>query len=168
METTNVATAPPAVPIADRAQDAMLGAVARALRAGVVPLAIALVTFAVFSPALWNGFVDWDDEITLYKNPNWRGLGAPQLKYFFTTRLMGHYIPVTWLTFGLDYELWGMNPSGYHLTSLLIYAASMAVLYFVALALLRGAAARRRRRGDAVLRPAPAARGVGRLGDRAA
>ncbi|HBH04258.1 MAG TPA: hypothetical protein DDZ42_20490 [Candidatus Rokubacteria bacterium] len=136
METTNVATAPPAVPIADRAQDAMLGAVARALRAGVVPLAIALVTFAVFSPALWNGFVDWDDEITLYKNPNWRGLGAPQLKYFFTTRLMGHYIPVTWLTFGLDYELWGMNPSGYHLTSLLIYAASMAVLYFVALELL--------------------------------
>ena len=136
MDTSNVATAARAVPIADRGHDARLGAVARALRAGVVPLAIALLTFAVFSPALWNGFVDWDDEITLYKNPNWRGLGAPQLKYFFTTRLMGHYIPVTWLTFGLDYELWGMNPSGYHLTSLLIYAASMAVLYFVALELL--------------------------------
>src|SRR3989304_719312 len=134
------------------AEDAMLGAVARALRAGVVPLAIALVTFAVFSPALWNGFVDWDDEITLYKNPNWRGLGAPQLKYFFTTRLMGHYIPVTWLTFGLDYELWGLNPSGYHLTSLVIYALSMAGLYLLALELLTkattlgGAAPPRRRR----------------------
>ncbi|OGL01904.1 MAG: hypothetical protein A3E31_10545 [Candidatus Rokubacteria bacterium RIFCSPHIGHO2_12_FULL_73_22] len=136
METTNVATAAPAVAIAERAHDAALGAVARALRAAVVPVAIALVTFAVFSPALWNGFVEWDDQVTLYENPNWRGLAAPQLRYFFTTLLMGHYIPVTWLTFGLDYELWGMNPSGYHLTSLLIYALSMAVLYVVALRLL--------------------------------
>src|SRR5213595_2411533 len=54
---------------------------------------------------------------------------------------MGHYIPLTWLTFGLDYVLWGMTPLGYHLTSLIIFAANAAVLYLVALHLLAKAAA---------------------------
>jgi len=94
--------------------------------------ALALVTFAVFSPALSNDFVEWDDQMNLTGNEQYRGLGPTQLKYFFTTVLLGHYIPMTWLTFGLDYVLWGMKPVGYHLTSLLLYAANAAVLYLVA------------------------------------
>jgi tetratricopeptide (TPR) repeat protein len=103
----------------------------------LISVALALVTFAVLSPALSNNFVEWDDQINLTGNEEYRGLGPAQLKYFFTTILMGHYIPLTWFTFGLDYVLWGMNPEGYHLTSLLVYAANAAVLYLVALRLLR-------------------------------
>jgi protein O-mannosyl-transferase len=114
---------------------------ARALGQWLIPLAVALLTFVVLSPTLWNGFVEWDDQINLTSNEEYRGLGSAQLKYFFTTTLMGHYIPLTWLTFGLDYVLWGMNPMGYHLTSLIIFAATAAVLYFVALRLLEKAAA---------------------------
>ena len=113
---------------------------ARALSTYAIPLVLALVTFAVFAPALWNQFVEWDDQINLTENVDYRGLGPKQLRYFFTTLLMGHYIPLTWLTFGLDYLLWGMNPMGYHLTSLIAYAASAAVLYSVALRLLGKAA----------------------------
>jgi len=108
----------------------------RAVRTGAVPMALAVVTFLVFSPALMNGFVEWDDQVNLTENPEFRGLGKAQLTYFFTTVLMGHYIPLTWLTFGLDYIVWGMNPTGYHLSNLIIYAANTAVLYFVALRLL--------------------------------
>ena len=108
----------------------------RALSAYAIPLALALFTFAAFSPALWNQFVEWDDQVNLTLNQDYRGLGPTQLKYFFTTLLMGHYIPLTWLTFGLDYVLWDMNPMGYHLTSLIIYAANAVVLYFLALHLL--------------------------------
>jgi len=42
----------------------------------------------------------------------------PQPRLEFTTTLMGHYIPRTWLSFGLDYVLWGMQPAGYHFTNL--------------------------------------------------
>ena len=35
----------------------------------------------------------------------------------------GHYQPLSWVTLGLDYVLWGMDPFGYHLTNLLIRAA---------------------------------------------
>ena len=111
----------------------------RALTVWGIPLALSLMTFVVFSPVLWNDFVEWDDQVNLYENPSYRGLGAAQFKYFFTTVLMGHYIPLTWITFGLDYVLWGMNPMGYHLTSLIVHAASAVALYLVALRILRKA-----------------------------
>lgn len=106
-------------------------------RAGAIPLAIALVTLAAFSPALWNGFVEWDDYVNLVDNPNYRGLGWKNLQWMFTTVLMGQWIPLTWLTFGVDYLVWGMKPFGYHLTSLLLHAANAAVFYLIALRLLR-------------------------------
>src|SRR3989442_3546042 len=53
----------------------------------------------------------------------------------WTTRL-GHYIPLTWMTLGLDYLLWGLNPVGYHLTSLLLHAANAVVFFFIVRRLL--------------------------------
>ena len=50
---------------------------------------------------------------------------------------MGHWVPTTWITFGADYLLWGMNPRGYHLTNLLLHAAAAVAVYLVALRLLR-------------------------------
>lgn len=107
----------------------------------LIPPALALVTFLVFLPTLWNGFVAWDDYMNFLENPAYRGLTWPQIRWMFSTTLMGHWIPLTWLTFGLDYVLWGMNPAGYHLTSLIIFAANAPVFYFVALRILRHATA---------------------------
>ncbi|MBI4637484.1 MAG: tetratricopeptide repeat protein [Candidatus Rokubacteria bacterium] len=105
-------------------------------RAGVIPLAIALLTLVVFAPALSNGFVDWDDDRNFLLNPAYRGLGWAELRWMLTTVLMGHWIPLTWLTLGLDYAVWGMNPLGYHLTSLLLHAANGALFYALARRLL--------------------------------
>ena len=107
----------------------------------VIPAALALVTFLVFLPTLWNGFVAWDDYMNFLENPAYPSLTWPQIRWMFSTTLMGHWIPLTWLTFGLDYVLWGMNPAGYHLTSLIIFAANAPVFYFVALRILRHATA---------------------------
>jgi tetratricopeptide (TPR) repeat protein len=91
---------------------------------------IALITFAAFLPTLHNQFVSWDDDKNFLENPHYRGLGWTHLRWMWTTH-MGHYIPLTWMTLGLDYLLWGMNPFGYHLTSLLLHAANAAVFFFV-------------------------------------
>src|SRR3989454_6570905 len=101
----------------------------------LVPLLIAVVTFAAFLPALHNQFVNWDDDKNFLENPHYRGLGWTQLTWMWTTH-MGHYIPLTWMTFGLDYLLWGMNPRGYHLTNLLLHAANAAVFFFITRRLL--------------------------------
>jgi Tfp pilus assembly protein PilF len=108
-----------------------------------LPLVVVLMTAWAFWPSLGNGFVNWDDEINFVRNPHFRGLGWPEVRWAFRTLLMGHYIPVTWLTFGLDYTLWGMDPFGYHLSNLLVHAGAVLAFYFVALRLLATAAGER-------------------------
>src|SRR5712691_768788 len=101
----------------------------------LLPVLIALVTFVPFLPTLDNQFVNWDDDDNLVDNPHYRGLGWTHLRWMWTTH-MGHYIPLTWMTRGLDYLLWGMNPLGYYLTNLLLHAANAVVFFFVALRIL--------------------------------
>jgi tetratricopeptide (TPR) repeat protein len=102
----------------------------------LVPSLVALVTFAAFLPTLQNQFVKWDDDENFANNPHYRGLAWSHLRWMWTTFHMGQYIPLTWMTLGMDYQLWGMNPVGYHLTSLLLHAANAVVFYFVVLRLL--------------------------------
>jgi protein O-mannosyl-transferase len=103
--------------------------------------ALAVITFLVFAPALWNGFVDWDDNTNLTKNLSFRGFSAANVRWILTTTLMGHYIPVTWTTFALDYTLWGMNPFGYHLTNLVLHTENVLLFFAVASRLIARASA---------------------------
>jgi Flp pilus assembly protein TadD len=100
-----------------------------------LPLALAVVAVLPFLPALRGGFV-WDDVANFVGNPDYRGLGWPQLTWLATTAYKGHYIPLTWVTFGLDYLLWGMAPMGYHLTNLVLHGGNAALFYVLARRLL--------------------------------
>src|SRR5206468_3912445 len=115
----------------------------------LVPVLIALVTFIAFLPTLRNQFVDWDDFKNFLDNPYYRGLAWTQLRWMWTTHL-GHYIPLTWMTFGLDYLLWGMNPLGYHLTNLLLHSANGVVFFFVVCRILARALPGLSERGHAL------------------
>src|SRR5207245_3578789 len=48
------------------------------------------------------------------------------------TSHIGHYAPLTWMTFGLDYLLWGMNPVASHPPTPRLHPAYAAVFYLVA------------------------------------
>src|SRR5215467_12680053 len=106
----------------------------------LIPGLVALITFVVFSPALRNGFVNWDDFETIVENQNFRGFTWTHLRWMFTTFHMGHYQPLSWVTFGLDYLLWGIEPFGYHLTNILLHSANAVVFYLVSLRLVAVAA----------------------------
>jgi protein O-mannosyl-transferase len=106
----------------------------------LLPCLVALITFGVFSPALRNEFVNWDDFETLVENQNFRGATWSHLRWMFTTFHMGHYQPLSWLTFSLDYLLWGMNAFGYHLTNILLHSVNALLFYFLTLRLLAVAA----------------------------
>ena len=154
------------------------------MRRVLVPAAIVAIVVISFLPALDGQFLNWDDSTLFTKNHDFRGLGAAQLRWMFTTTLAGHYMPLTWLTLGLNYRLGGMSPWGYHLAAILLHAANAVLFYLVARRLLRvalgsppgghdsaddeppgldrGGGGRR-----AGLRAPPAAGGVGGVGDRA-
>lgn len=106
-------------------------------RPWLVPVAIVVATALVFLPTLSNGFVSWDDDKNFIDNVHFRGLGPTQLHWMWTTFHMGHYVPLSWMTLGFDYVLWGMNPLGYHLTSLLIHCANAVLVYAICRRLLR-------------------------------
>src|ERR1051325_4394008 len=99
-------------------------------------LLVAAVTLIAFAPVLQNGFTNWDDPPSLLYNPNYRGLSWPHLLWMFTTFQNSLYRPLTWMTLGADYLVWGMNPARYHLSALLFHAANAVLFYFVALKLL--------------------------------
>jgi tetratricopeptide (TPR) repeat protein len=101
---------------------------------------VALATFLVFSRALTCGFVAFDDDRNFLGNLAYRGLGLAQLRWMWTTTLTGIYQPLSWMTYGLDYSLWGMRPFGYHLTNALLHSANAALFYLVCVRLLQDAA----------------------------
>jgi Flp pilus assembly protein TadD len=105
----------------------------------LLPPLVFLVTAAVFLPALRGEFLNWDDSVNFVANPHYRGLSWPQIKWMLGATLMGHYIPVTWLSFGLNYVLGGMNPWGYHVGNLVLHAANATLVYLIARRLLAAA-----------------------------
>ncbi len=79
-----------------------------------------------------NNFVTWDDYDNLVVNPHYRGLGWSQLGWMFTTFHLGHYQPLSWVTFGFDYLVWRMDPFGYHLTNVIFHTVNAVFFYFIA------------------------------------
>ncbi len=95
----------------------------------LAPLVVVLVTAVAFLPTLRNGWVSWDDDKNFLENPHFRGLGFEQLRWMWSTFHLGHYVPLSWMSLGFDYQLWAMVPAGYHATSLALHALSAALLY---------------------------------------
>lgn len=101
--------------------------------------ALALLTFAVFAPSLRNGYVDFDDPQYVFENLRvQQGLTLDNVRWAFTTGYFSNWHPLTWLSYMLDYELFGLAPWGYHLVNVLFHAANAGLLV-LALTRLTGA-----------------------------
>ncbi|MET0485583.1 MAG: hypothetical protein ABW216_07805, partial [Candidatus Rokuibacteriota bacterium] len=98
--------------------------------------AVAALTVLVFSPVLGGTFLNWDDDRSLLANEGFRGLDPTHLHWMFTTTLLGHYAPLTWLSFGVTYVVAGMAPAAYHAGNLLLHALNAALVYLLAARLL--------------------------------
>ena len=57
----------------------------------------------------------------------WTGPGT--CSWAWTTTLVGAYQPIGWMLLELEYLAWGLDPSGYHLASLILHAANAVLLY---------------------------------------
>jgi len=105
-------------------------------RIWLVAIPLALIVITAFIPTLDNGFVNWDDERNFLDNRSYRGLGAAQVKWAWSTFWLGVYQPLAWLLFEAQYVFWKLDPHGYHLTSLLLHAANAVILYVLTVTLL--------------------------------
>lgn len=101
-----------------------------------LPVLAGALTFLTFLPALEAEFVNWDDTVSFLTNSSYRGLGTAQFRWMLTTTLLGHWSPLTWMTWSFNYVVGGLDPFGYHLGNLLLHSANVAVLWLVARRLL--------------------------------
>jgi len=94
---------------------------------------------ATFWPGVTGEFLNWDDRVNVVTNAGVHGLGRAQLAWMWSGVILGHYIPLTWMSFGLNYALGGLNPWGYHVLNLVLHGANAAIFYLVARRLLAAA-----------------------------
>jgi tetratricopeptide (TPR) repeat protein len=98
----------------------------------LIALFLAATTLAVFGHVLQNGFVNYDDDLYVTENPHLQaGLTGGSLVWALTTTAYANWHPLTLLSFQLDYQLFGLRPWGFHLTSLLLHVANTALLFLI-------------------------------------
>jgi Tfp pilus assembly protein PilF len=83
---------------------------------------VAFLTLFVYGIALFNGFVNLDDDLYVYGNLHIQSLKPAFFTWAFTDLSAGFWHPLTWITYAVDYAIWGMNPMGYHLTAIMLHA----------------------------------------------
>jgi protein O-mannosyl-transferase len=108
----------------------------RPASAWLIPLSIFVLTFVAFVPALRAGFCALDDPAIFLVFDRLAPLTPERLGWMLSTNYLGHYQPLTWLSYSVDLALWGSGPTGLHLTNLLLHAGSAVLVYRLALRLL--------------------------------
>src|ERR1035437_4408213 len=91
-------------------------------------LVLVAATLAVYWPALGGGFI-WDDDVMLRNNPYVKSPGG--LYFIWCSTRLPDFFPLTSTSLWLECRLWGMHPLGYHLSNVLLHAASAVILWRV-------------------------------------
>ncbi len=102
------------------------------VKAILVSFLLALLTFLTFSRVLWSSFVDLDDPRYVTQNEFvGQGLCVASIGYAFTTFDMGNWIPVTWMSYLTDAQLFGINSTAFHATNLGFHIANVLIFFFL-------------------------------------
>lgn len=119
------------------------------LALALAPIVVAVVTAIPFWPATRGGFSNYDDHGFLLEVDQWRGLGPSNLSWMFTTFRLGHYQPLTYVSYAIDHAMFGLDPAAYHRTNIVLHAACAVLVLLVTRRILAMIAARRDDRTDA-------------------
>jgi protein O-mannosyl-transferase len=94
---------------------------------------LALVTMALYWPALRCGFVNFDDDVYVTENPHVQsGLTWAGVKWAFGNTQQGAYwAPMMWLSHQLACQVFGLNPWGHHLINVLLHAVNTALVFLL-------------------------------------
>lgn len=102
-------------------------------------LLILVLTLGIYGQTFNHSFVEFDDPIYVTENHMVRsGITWGGTVWAFKTFHSAEWIPLTWLSYMLDYELYGQNSGAFHLSNAGIHLASVLLLFLI-LASMTGA-----------------------------
>jgi hypothetical protein len=91
---------------------------------------LAALVGAVFYPVVHFGFVNWDDYAYVVNNGYVsNGLSWNGVRWALTTTYNANYLPLTWLSHMLDWQMFGRWAGGHHLVSVLWHGLNTLALF---------------------------------------
>jgi tetratricopeptide (TPR) repeat protein len=91
-----------------------------------------LATLTVYWPATQCDFTTYDDPFYVSENPHVQnGLTFADIQWAFADIRGANWIPLTMLSHMLDCQMYGLNPWGHHLTSVLFHLANTALVFLL-------------------------------------
>ena len=97
----------------------------------IISIFLALSVLIVYWSVQEFNFV-YDDQDYVTENARLQhGLTWENLGWAFTATECGFYQPLTWLTYLVDFELYGLKAGGYHWTNLIFHLANTVLLFWV-------------------------------------
>lgn len=97
----------------------------------LVASAVAIVTVLLYLKTLGNGFVNIDDPDYVLNNRLIGHFDLHMIASAFTEAHVGWWMPLTWISFAIDYQFWKLNPLGYHLTNILLHAVNAGLVALI-------------------------------------
>ena len=98
----------------------------------IIYVVLVIVTLAVFWQVNQFDFVNFDDDIYLTNNYHIKpGITPDGISWAFSTTYAEFWHPLTWLSLMFDYQLYGLNAGGYHLTNLILHIMSALLLFWI-------------------------------------
>ena len=98
----------------------------------MICLFLVIATLAVYWQVLNNDFVIYDDDKYVTENTHvHKGVTFDSLTWAFTSSHASNWHPLTWISHMIDYQLYGLNARGHHLTSLLFHVANTLLLFLI-------------------------------------
>jgi protein O-mannosyl-transferase len=95
-------------------------------------LFLILITIAAFWQVRNNEFINLDDNLYVTDNAYVsKGLTFHSIFWALTSLYRGHWHPITWLSHMFDYDLYGLNSSGHHLTNLIFHITNTLLLFIL-------------------------------------
>lgn len=101
-----------------------------ARRTALIAVGLALLILVSYFPALSAGFV-WDDLVFADEPLIRDGLSGLSRIWFAPREITyeGHYWPLVYTSFWLEYQLWGLAPLGYHVVNLLLHLGCTVLVW---------------------------------------
>lgn len=98
----------------------------------IICISLLVATLVVFSQTVFHQFVNLDDFDYVTQNPHViSGISFANVAWAFTSFHASNWHPLTWISHMLDAQLFGLRPAGHHLTSLLLHAANVVLLFLL-------------------------------------
>jgi Flp pilus assembly protein TadD len=96
-------------------------------RGWLLGLLLIAATMLAYLPALRGEFI-FDDDMHISANETLRSLGG-LWEIWFRPGATFQYYPLSFTLFWLDYQLWGLNPLGYHLLNVALHSLVAVLLW---------------------------------------